>query len=92
MADGAMDSLADAAGTDREGAYELAAREIPARRAGEPREVAGAVAWLVSPEAAYVNGAVIVVDGGAAIVDAASVAFGPGRQEYFVDKTERGGI
>lgn len=91
MADGAMDSLANSSGTDRERAYELAAREIPARRPGAPGEVAAVVAWLVSPAAAYVNGAVINVDGGAAIVDVASVAFGPGRQEYFVDKTERGG-
>ena len=38
---------------------------IPLKRAGEPEEVADAVAWLMSDEASYVNGAEIVADGGA---------------------------
>jgi 3-oxoacyl-[acyl-carrier protein] reductase len=37
---------------------------IPLRRLGEPEEVANAVAWLVSDEAAYVNGTVLNVHGG----------------------------
>lgn len=38
--------------------------QIPLRRFGLADEVAGAVRWLASPEAAYVTGAVIPVDGG----------------------------
>ncbi len=37
---------------------------IPAGRFGNPAEVAAAVRFLASPEAAYVNGAVLPVDGG----------------------------
>lgn len=37
---------------------------IPMGRYGDPAEVAGVVAWLAGPDAAYVNGAVIPVDGG----------------------------
>jgi NAD(P)-dependent dehydrogenase (short-subunit alcohol dehydrogenase family) len=37
---------------------------IPAARVGRPEEVAAAVAFLVSDEAAYVNGATLAVDGG----------------------------
>jgi meso-butanediol dehydrogenase / (S,S)-butanediol dehydrogenase / diacetyl reductase len=76
MADAAMQSLAEESGTDREGAYRRAVAEVPARRAGVPEEVAGTVAWLISADAGYVNGAVITIDCGAAIVDAASQAFG----------------
>jgi len=37
---------------------------IPAGRFAEPEEVAAAVSWLASDEAAYVSGAVLPVDGG----------------------------
>jgi NAD(P)-dependent dehydrogenase (short-subunit alcohol dehydrogenase family) len=40
------------------------AAHIPAARVGRPEEVAAAVAFLVSDEAAYVNGATLAVDGG----------------------------
>jgi meso-butanediol dehydrogenase/(S,S)-butanediol dehydrogenase/diacetyl reductase len=75
MADVEMDDLGARRGTDRDGAYALAVAEVPARRAGQAEEVAEAVAWLAGPASSYVNGAVITVDGGAAVVDAASVAF-----------------
>ncbi|ASN80645.1 SDR family oxidoreductase [Deinococcus ficus] len=44
-------------------AEKLTAR-IPARRFGMPREVGSAVAFLATPEAAYITGQEILVDGG----------------------------
>ncbi len=38
--------------------------QIPLRRAGRPEDVAGAVAFLVSPQADYITGQVIRINGG----------------------------
>ena len=43
---------------------ELMMQEIPAGRMGTPEDVANAVAFLVSEEAAYITGQVLSVDGG----------------------------
>jgi len=42
----------------------LATEQVPLGRFGETDELAGAVAFLLSPAAAYINGAVLRVDGG----------------------------
>ena len=40
------------------------AAEIPLGRIGKPEEVAGVVAFLVSPDAAYITGETIIIAGG----------------------------
>jgi NAD(P)-dependent dehydrogenase (short-subunit alcohol dehydrogenase family) len=47
-----------------EGRVEAMVAGIPMQRAGTPEEVAEAVLWLASPQAAYVTGAVVDVTGG----------------------------
>jgi meso-butanediol dehydrogenase/(S,S)-butanediol dehydrogenase/diacetyl reductase len=59
MADAGF-ALAD----DPEAARRSAVRRHPSARLGAPADIANAVAWLASPEAAFVTGQCIVVDGG----------------------------
>ena len=44
--------------------YEQRAKNIPLRRNGTPEDVAQAVAFLLSDEAAFINGAMLAIDGG----------------------------
>ena len=75
MADEEMAALGERLGTDREGADDACMVDVPLRRAASPGEIAALVAWLLSDEASYVNGAVLPIDGGHTPVDVATVAF-----------------
>jgi 3-oxoacyl-[acyl-carrier protein] reductase len=63
-----LDELAEAArareGTAPADFFARLEREIPARRLGEPRELAALAAFLASERAAYITGQSIAVDGG----------------------------
>ena len=45
-------------------AEEVAREEVPAKRLGQPEEIAAAAAFLCSTEAGYVTGQALAVDGG----------------------------
>ena len=75
MADEEMQALGKRLGTDRDGAYSTCLVDVPLRRAASTEEIAATVAWLLSDEASYVNGAVLPIDGGHSPVDVATVAF-----------------
>ncbi|MFD4557621.1 glucose 1-dehydrogenase [Streptomyces sp. NPDC058469] len=63
VAPGIIDTEIHARNGDLDRAQRMAA-SIPLRRAGQPEEVAAAIAWLMSPDASYATGAVVRVSGG----------------------------
>ena len=58
----------DAMPGTREDAYASAMREVPLGRMSEPEDVAGTVAWLLSPDARGVTGQAIDQNGGAFMI------------------------
>jgi meso-butanediol dehydrogenase/(S,S)-butanediol dehydrogenase/diacetyl reductase len=60
---------------DLEAAYAKVSEHVPQRRAGTSAEAAEAIAWLLSPAASFVNGAVLAVDGGSLIANAGMTYF-----------------
>jgi NAD(P)-dependent dehydrogenase (short-subunit alcohol dehydrogenase family) len=54
--DMAWQGLSEWPGMTPDEAWEVAKQEVPLRRMGEPEEIAGTVAWLLSPDALGVTG------------------------------------
>jgi NAD(P)-dependent dehydrogenase (short-subunit alcohol dehydrogenase family) len=54
--DMAWQGLSEWPGLMPDEAWEIAKQEVPLRRMGEPQEIAGTVAWLLSPDALGVTG------------------------------------
>jgi NAD(P)-dependent dehydrogenase (short-subunit alcohol dehydrogenase family) len=60
-----IDGMAAAMGISRSEAHDIAMRQVPIGRMGQPDQVAGTVAWLLSPDGAGVTGQGIDINGGA---------------------------
>jgi meso-butanediol dehydrogenase / (S,S)-butanediol dehydrogenase / diacetyl reductase len=76
MSEMEMSEFAQTSGTDKEEVFARAVEHVPAQRVAHPDEVAAPIAFLLSQGASYINGAVIPIDGGAAIVDVGTLVFG----------------
>ncbi|MFC6883868.1 MULTISPECIES: SDR family NAD(P)-dependent oxidoreductase [Actinomadura] len=75
MADGEMREFGEPLGLTEDEAYEEMTRLVPQRRPAAPEEAAAAILWLLGPEASYVNGAVLNVDGGTTLLDPGTIPY-----------------
>jgi 3-oxoacyl-[acyl-carrier protein] reductase len=71
---GALAPLAKALNTDVGGIVTRMTANVPLRRGAIPEEMCGPCVFLASDDSSFVTGAVLMVDGGAAIVDVSGAA------------------
>lgn len=74
MFEDTLGKVAAAKGTDFESLLEQFSKPVPLRRVSSPDEMAGACVFLAGDDSSFMTGAVLVVDGGAIIVDVAGVS------------------
>jgi meso-butanediol dehydrogenase / (S,S)-butanediol dehydrogenase / diacetyl reductase len=64
-----MEAFAQMVGTNVEDIFARFMKDVPLSRVARPDEMAGICAFLASDDSSFLSGAVIPVDGGAAVVD-----------------------
>jgi NAD(P)-dependent dehydrogenase (short-subunit alcohol dehydrogenase family) len=74
MLEEALSPLAQALRTDVEGVFARISSNVPLRRVAAPDEISGICSYLASDDSSFMSGSVLLIDGGAAVVDVAGVA------------------
>ena len=74
MLENSLAPLKEVLGTDLDGVFECIASMVPLRRTAKPEEITGICSYLASDDSTFMTGSVLLLDGGAAIVDVAGAA------------------
>ncbi len=69
MLENSLGGLKKALNTDIDGVFNFVSSMVPLRRFAMPHEISGICSFLASDDSQFMTGAVIMVDGGASIVD-----------------------
>jgi meso-butanediol dehydrogenase/(S,S)-butanediol dehydrogenase/diacetyl reductase len=74
MLEKSLSPLGEVLGTDLEGVFACVSSMVPLRRTANPHEITGICSYLASDDSTFMTGSVLLLDGGAAIVDVAGAA------------------
>ncbi len=74
MLEKSLTPLKDVLGTDIDGVFGRISSMVPLRRTARPHEITGICSYLASDDSMFMTGSVLLVDGGAAIVDVSGAA------------------
>jgi NAD(P)-dependent dehydrogenase (short-subunit alcohol dehydrogenase family) len=74
MLEEALTPLAESLATDVDGVFARISSNVPLRRVAAPDEVTGVCSFLASDDSSFMTGSVLLLDGGAAIVDVSGAA------------------
>jgi NAD(P)-dependent dehydrogenase (short-subunit alcohol dehydrogenase family) len=74
MLEASLSPLAEVLGTDLDGVFDCVSSMVPLRRTAAPDEISGICSYLASDDSTFMTGSVLLLDGGAAIVDVAGAA------------------
>jgi meso-butanediol dehydrogenase / (S,S)-butanediol dehydrogenase / diacetyl reductase len=74
MLEKSLTPLKEVLRTDIEGVFERISSMVPLRRTANPNEISGICSYLASDDSSYMTGSVLLLDGGAAIVDVSGAA------------------
>jgi meso-butanediol dehydrogenase/(S,S)-butanediol dehydrogenase/diacetyl reductase len=74
MLEKSLGPLAEVLKTDLDGVFRCISSLVPLRRTANPNEITGICSYLASDDSTFMTGAVLLVDGGTAIVDVAAAA------------------
>jgi meso-butanediol dehydrogenase / (S,S)-butanediol dehydrogenase / diacetyl reductase len=73
MFEDTLGKIADARGTDLDSLLKQFSAPVPLRKVSTPDEMAGVCVFLAGEDSSFMTGAVLVVDGGAIVVDVAGI-------------------
>lgn len=74
MLENSLSPFKEVLGTDIDGVFERISSMVPLRRTADPSEITGICTYLASDDSTFMTGSVLLLDGGAAIVDVSGAA------------------